>query len=297
MSTVAPATPSAGAAVLLARLLARPGGMDVKNSAGGHRVEPFPLMRRLVVDAARLGSRAHMIHGLLEVDVTHARRLIREHKAVTGQSLSFTAFLLACLGRAVEEHKAVHAMQDWRGRLVIFDEVDVNTLIEVEIDGHAFPLAHVIRAVNARPLHDLHAEIRRVQSQPGKRAIAGPQRRLMPLFLRLPAFARSFFYWLVSRNPHWLKRAIGTAALTAVGMFGQGGGWGIAIAGLYNLHLTVGGIAQKPGVVNGRIEIREYLSLTLSFNHDVIDGAPAARFAQRLKELIESAYGLGADIT
>lgn len=267
----------------------------MKNSARDYRVEPFPLMRRLVVDAARLGSRKHMIHGLLEVDVTRARHLIREHKAATGQSLSFTAFLLACLGRAVQEHKAVHAMQDWRGRLVIFDDVDVNTLIEVEIDGHAFPLAHVIRAVNARPLHDLHAEIRRVQSQPGDQAITGPQRRLLPLFLRLPAFVRAFFYWLVSQNPHWLKQAIGTAALTAVGMFGQGGGWGIAIAA-YNLHLTVGGIAEKPGVVNGRIEIREYLSLTLSFNHDVIDGAPAARFTQRLKELIESAYGLGADI-
>jgi len=34
------------------------------------------------------------------------------------------------------------------------------------------------------------------------------------------------------------------------------------------------------------------LSLTISFNHDIIDGAPAARFAQRLKDLIESGYGL-----
>jgi pyruvate/2-oxoglutarate dehydrogenase complex dihydrolipoamide acyltransferase (E2) component len=36
-----------------------------------------------------------------------------------------------------------------------------------------------------------------------------------------------------------------------------------------------------------RIEVREYLSLTLSMDHDLIDGAPAARFAARLKELIE----------
>ena len=37
---------------------------------------------------------------------------------------------------------------------------------------------------------------------------------------------------------------------------------------------------------------REYLSITLSFNHDLIDEAPAARFTGRLKELIESGYGL-----
>jgi len=55
---------------------------------------------------------------------------------------------------------------------------------------------------------------------------------------------------------------------------------------------TLGGIAKKPGVFEGRIEIREYLSVTISFDHDIIDGAPATRFTQRLKELVESDYGL-----
>ena len=55
----------------------------------------------------------------------------------------------------------------------------------------------------------------------------------------------------------------------------------------------MGGIGEKPGIVEGHIAIREYLSLTVSFDHDTIDGAPAARFTQRLKDLIESGYGLG----
>jgi hypothetical protein len=32
--------------------------------------------------------------------------------------------------------------------------------------------------------------------------------------------------------------------------------------------------------------------MTMSFDHDIIDGAPAARLAMRLKELIESGFGL-----
>jgi len=47
-------------------------------------------------------------------------------------------------------------------------------------------------------------------------------------------------------------------------------------------------------VVNGRIEIREYLCVTISFDHDVVDGAPAARFTRQFKELIERGYGLCA---
>jgi len=60
----------------------------------------------------------------------------------------------------------------------------------------------------------------------------------------------------------------------------------------FTLTVTLGGIAEKPGVVDGRIEIREYLCMTISVDHDIIDSAPAARFTQRLKELIESGYGL-----
>jgi pyruvate/2-oxoglutarate dehydrogenase complex dihydrolipoamide acyltransferase (E2) component len=76
--------------------------------------------------------------------------------------------------------------------------------------------------------------------------------------------------------------------ITAVGMFGEGhSGWGIFPV-THVLGLVVGSIAWKPAVIEGRIEPREILHLTLVFDHDVIDGAPAARFAQRLVELIES---------
>jgi pyruvate/2-oxoglutarate dehydrogenase complex dihydrolipoamide acyltransferase (E2) component len=40
------------------------------------------------------------------------------------------------------------------------------------------------------------------------------------------------------------------------------------------------------------VEPREFLGMTLMFDHDVIDGAPMAMFLQRLRELIESGFGL-----
>jgi len=100
------------------------------------------------------------------------------------------------------------------------------------------------------------------------------------------------FTWRGRTHPHLWKKNAGTVGITAVGMFGNGAGWGIPIAPPTALMVTVGGIAEKPGVVDGTIAIRDYLSLTISFDHDIIDGAPAARFTERLKELIESGYGL-----
>jgi len=75
-------------------------------------------------------------------------------------------------------------------------------------------------------------------------------------------------------------------------MLGKGHArWGIA-TGSHVLDLVVGGAARKLVGVDGRIEPREMLSLTIIFDHDVIDGAPAARFTRKLVELIESGYGL-----
>jgi pyruvate/2-oxoglutarate dehydrogenase complex dihydrolipoamide acyltransferase (E2) component len=253
----------------------------------GYTTLPYPKIRRLMVDGGRMGRHKHIVHGLVEMDVTRARQAIRDHKARTGESLSFTAFIMACLGRAVDMNKHMHAYRDWRNRLVIFDEVDVSALFEVEVEGRKLIRPHIIRAVNKKTFTDLHEEIRAFQA--GHEA--SREAAFIRWFVLLPGIVRRLFYGVLFRNPHWLKDYFGTVIVTSIGMFGDGGGWGIPVPN-HTLQLTLGGIAEKPGVVEGRIEIREYLSLTVSFDHDIVDGAPAARFIQRLRELIESGYGL-----
>ena len=74
------------------------------------QVIPYPKARRFMEEAIRSTHHKPMMHGLLEVDVTEARTYLREVRARTGESPSFTAFIITCLGRAVEEHKYVHAL-------------------------------------------------------------------------------------------------------------------------------------------------------------------------------------------
>jgi pyruvate/2-oxoglutarate dehydrogenase complex dihydrolipoamide acyltransferase (E2) component len=252
------------------------------------QVKPFPRERHNVVDALAVGARRHMVHALVELDVTRARQLIREHKARAGETLSFTAFVVTCLAHAIEANKQLHAYRDWRDRLVLFDEVDVVTLIESKVDAVAIP--HVVRAANRKTFRAIHDEIRGVQSRP---ATSDQQSGwLMRLSLLAPGFARRLFLRAMRKNPHWLKRTAGTALVTAVGMFGVGGAWAVGIVPLHTLCLTLGGITRKPGVVDGQIELREYLALTVSVDHDIVDGAPAARFLRDLRDLVERAHGL-----
>jgi pyruvate/2-oxoglutarate dehydrogenase complex dihydrolipoamide acyltransferase (E2) component len=255
-----------------------------------YQVVPFPKMRRLEAVADHSVQRMPMIHGLIEVDVTRARTFLRDHKAKTGESLSFTAFLIACLGKAVDENKAVQAYRKGSKHLILFDDVDVYTPIEREVAGQKQIMPYIIRTANRKTFREIHHEIRAAQVQDVAKAGEGFKAIHWPWLLLLPAFL--VMIWMTERYPQMRKKYRGTVALSAVGMFEEGAGWGIPLAS-HSLWMTVGGIGEKPGVVDGHIAIREYLSLTISFDHDIIDGAPAARFTQRLKELIESGYGLG----
>jgi len=54
--------------------------------------------------------------------------------------------------------------------------------------------------------------------------------------------------------------------------------------------LGVGRIQAKPVVWQGQVVARQMVTLSLAFDHRLVDGAPAARFLQRIKQLIENPY-------
>jgi pyruvate dehydrogenase E2 component (dihydrolipoamide acetyltransferase) len=54
--------------------------------------------------------------------------------------------------------------------------------------------------------------------------------------------------------------------------------------------LGVGRIQPKPVVQGGEIVVRQMWTLSLVFDHRLVDGAPAARFLQRIKQLVENPY-------
>src|SRR5947199_3863349 len=265
----------------------------MKKKHNDYKVVPYSKLRRVLAITLHSAHRKSMIRGLIEVDVTKAREFLREHKANTGESLSFTAFIITCLAQAVDENKSLHACHKGRKHLVIFDEVDVSTLIERDMAGQKQPIIYIIRAANKKTFREIHHEIRAAQVEEVGKAwegfTAADWLRFLPMVLiRIGWWA---FCWMRQMYPQVQKKYGGTVGVTAVGMFGKGGGWGIPIND-HTIDVTLGGVASKPGIIDGQIAIREYLCMTLSFDHAIIDGAPAARFTERLKELIESGYGL-----
>lgn len=254
-----------------------------------YRIQKISKQRAIVVDSGYLGARRHLSHALIEIDVTRPRKIIQSWYVHSGEKLSFTTYLAACLGAGLHRYPEVHAYRDWRNRRILFEDVDIVTMIEARADQVAIP--HILRSVQRRQVDDLTAEIRQVQTRPASSAQTNGIARLG---LYAPRPVRMMYYWGLRQNPFWMKEIAGTAALTSVGMFGQGGGWGISFVPLHTFGMLVGGISERLVLENGKILAHEVLNVTLSFDHDMIDGAPAARFTEYLRTQIEEAACLDA---
>jgi pyruvate dehydrogenase E2 component (dihydrolipoamide acetyltransferase) len=87
----------------------------------------------------------------------------------------------------------------------------------------------------------------------------------------------------------------GTFTITSLGAFGID-----AFTPVINYPeaaiLGIGRIAPRPTVVDGQLTVRTMCTLSLVFDHRLVDGAPAARFLAYLKEIIEEPYLWLSDI-
>ncbi len=170
----------------------------------------------------------------------------------------------------------------------VVGQVHVTVAVESDVEDTRIPVPHIVRAANRKDVAEISREIRGAQVEEVPYAAA---RRLLPAWLLVPGFVRRFLWGRWLADPVRRKRLTGTTFVTSIGMFGSGTAWGIPSGLNYPVGLAIGGIGRKPGVVGPRgqerIEVREILALTITLDHDIVDGAPAARFVARLRELVE----------
>ncbi len=258
---------------------------------------PYPSSRRLTFDVGKIGLAKHHVRALLEVDVTEARRLIKQSRH-SGRKVSFTAWLIKTIADCVALHPPVAGLNDAKhNRVLVFEDVDISIVVEKEVDGTRVPLPYVIRKADKKPLCEIQTEIEAAKAQTvkgegdyvlgeGKSALG------MRLFVRLPQWLRLILMrLLVLNHPQRVKDMMGIVMITTVGMVGHTRGW-IMPFGMHPLCLAFGSLNEQAAVYKGEIQKREILHLTVLIDHDVIDGVPAARFVDDLVKKMQTGFGL-----
>ena len=257
------------------------------------RILKFPKSRIATLDIGAVGKMKHHIPALLEVDITVARKKIREIRR-TGKNLSLTSWLVRVIGLSLKEYEEVSAYLSGKGSRVIFEHINVSLAVEKVINGTKVPLPVVIREVELKTAEAISKEIEAAKSQSMLEkdiVLSRQSARYERFYYYLPGYMRRMFWRFMIRKPSLAYRQMGNVSLTSVSMMGQVNGWFVPIS-VHPVCFGFGGISMKPVVRRNEIVIREMLNMTILFDHDVVDGANMARFVKKLSDAIEKGEGL-----
>lgn len=248
----------------------------------GYQSLPLSATRQMVIASVR-GNKKNAIHFMTEVEITRARKLREEHYQATGEKRSFTAYLVKCFAETIKEFPEMNSFIR-RRRLILLDDINISVLIEREIDQVKVPEPLGIQEIQNKSVKQIHQEIRAAQENQKEQlgSLSGSTWiRWIPPFL-----LRWFIRW-AETNIKMAKR-YGKIAVTAIGMNAASATWAIP-HGTATVLLTIGSMIKKNVLADdGRILPKEYLCVTGSFDHEIVDGSPAARFMKRFEEIVSS---------
>jgi len=191
-----------------------------------------------------------------EADATNLVSARQQLSQELGQKVAYDALLVALVGRALREQPHMNVRLT-EGGIEQLSEINVG----VAVDTERGLLVPVIRDAATRSL----LQVQHTLAELVERALAG---RSLPDDL-----------------------SGGTFTITNLGMF-EIDAFSPIINPPESAILGVGRIVNKPVGLEGQVVLRDMMTLSLSFDHRLIDGAPAARFLQRVKQLVERPFVL-----
>ena len=264
-----------------------------------HTVRKMSVARRILADFNDVAATFPRVQGLVEIDITEGRKKIREYKEKEDYSISLTSWVAKCISKAVKENPKLNSFRKRGSKIIVFENVDVSIMVEVTTkDGKHVPFNHVIRKVETKSVKEITDEVRAVQLKKIEETeqLTRESGSFSGLMMLIPRKIRQFFMKRMLRNPFFVQRLIGTVGITSLGMFAKNiFGYAVPFPDR-TCNIALGGIQRVGWEVDGKLQPRDIISVTFMIDHNLVDGAPIARFISRTAELMGEAYGL-QDIT
>ncbi|UFJ42267.1 2-oxo acid dehydrogenase subunit E2 [Brevibacillus humidisoli] len=192
-----------------------------------------------------------------EVDVTELIALRKEGKPLAeekGIKLTYLPFIVKAVVAALKKFPELNASLDDEKQEIIYKKyynIGIATSTE---EGLLVP---VVKAADRKSIFEIAAEISELAGKARERKAAPDELRGSTFSITNIGSAGGMFFTPIINHPE------------------------VAILG-------VGRITEKPVVKNGEIVVGSVLALSLSFDHRLVDGEPAQRFVNYVKQLLEN---------
>jgi len=221
------------------------------------RTIPLTGIRKIIADNVTMSIRtAPHVTLVTEVDMTSCvqmrEQLLPEFEKRYGVRLTYTGLIVKAAALAILDCPIVNSSLT-EDSIVIHDQVNIGVAAAVE-DGLVVP---VIRDADRKPLQQISEELQTLAAK----ARAGS--------LSLDEMQGGTF-------------TVSNLASYGIDSFNP------IINPPQSAILGVCRTVQKPVIIDGQVQVRSMMNLCLSFDHRVMDGAPAAEYLARLKQILEA---------
>ncbi len=228
---------------------------------GADRVEPMDKIRRLTAEHMVLAKRvAPHVHSFIEVDFSAVDRVREANKkrwAEQGLRVSYTAFVTWCVSRVLREFPMVNGLVS--GNNLVY-RGNVNVGVAVDLDpGLIVPVIHDADNLSLVGLGKKIVDL----------AERARSRQLVPEEIQGATFSIT--------NPGVLGTLVGMPVIPK-------GTSAILGTGAIEKRVVV---VADPMTGTDVMAIRKRALFSLGYDHRIVDGADAARFLARLKEMME----------
>jgi len=243
-----------------------PGGRiteaDIKQFMEAHSIvetevkEIVPLtgIRKTVADRMILSSAIPRITLIVEIDASEMLKLQKYYETFENVKISLTHIIVKAVAKALEKHPIMNSTLEG-DKIKILKNINIGVATATEM-GLIVPVVKNADKLSLREIAEVTRELvnKAKSGSLTKAEISG-----------------------------------GTFTITNLGMYGID-----TFTPLINppecAILGVGRVIEKPVVIDGKIEVKPMMTLSLSFDHRITDGAPAALFLQTLKSILEGAF-------
>jgi len=196
-----------------------------------------------------------------EIDMTEVKKIrtaMAQREESVGARITYTDILVFAVAKALKEFPIVNASLI-ENDIKLWEDINVGVAVAIESGTDGGLIVPVIRNADTKSLVDINRELKALVEK--------------------------------ARNGKLTPDDVtgSTFTVTNLGAFGGGYGFGTPIINQpESAILGTGAITDRPVVKEGQIVIRPIMTYSLTFDHRVIDGAPAAMFILRLTELLEN---------
>lgn len=242
--------------------------------------------RFLVWDLLRDTRSYYLNHHVFLIDFTGVEKVRSEFSAKGLMKPSYVAFMLFAISKVLPAHPKFNSYLRTfpTPRLALYRDVDIcYTAEKTNPSGERVVALSILRNCGNKHFMQISDHIRDTRNFDIEKM---PEHKDFSAFLRIPDFIRFFLFRLFYRPfPEKMRRIGGTCALTSVGKYGVDITTPLSPK---TITFSLGRVAPRALVADGKAEARMSAYVTLTYDHRVADGAECAALGSDLRRFIEN---------